>query len=535
MDDLAKMRRKANDPNTPLATLQSIARDYPSLRPALALNPSTYPDLLTWLRNLDEPEINAALAQRSQLLAASADFETRAETSAKPAFASETGKAGKYSAEKYSEELNEPDEDQPFEETQDFNESGEGEYFDDAEEGETFDESEEFEEGEGENTKYVEHVGSLAEVENSENPQNAAEPDVGELTEISQPSNELTPLIPVDIDTPQPLPFPPEETPSGGYSLAQAAANSLTDHQALNTPPFGAQLRRSRESFTRQPVKKPSPNGYASLRKALINHPLRTLVVLLVLVAIALTIGIVVTNLHPGKNSASTNISVDKPTPITTGQTPTKTKKTPSGTATPYSELPEGYTGPVKTIEVPGPTAGKTIQKIVPDPDGVKPSQSPSKPSPKPSQTPAKTPTPTPSQTKTTNPLAPSANAKALDSFTSSDGNVRCVFSNTQVQCFANQLKAATNCETRQNDTGYTLILSGSNTLHADCVAPQNTNTQASLQGNETAKHGRFACKTSSNGDTVMCWDTNDGDGFVIGRSTIRRFTTGSKLPEFPK
>ena len=64
MPDLEDMQRQAADPHTPLSTLQSIAQDYPALRPVLALNPSTYPGLLEWLRDLDEPGRLGCTARR---------------------------------------------------------------------------------------------------------------------------------------------------------------------------------------------------------------------------------------------------------------------------------------------------------------------------------------------------------------------------------------------------------------------------------------------------------------------------------------
>ncbi|MFP7695754.1 hypothetical protein [Trueperella sp. LYQ143] len=54
----------AADPQTPLETLHYIAAQYPQLRPAIALNPSTYPALLEWLGQLGDPTVDAALAQR---------------------------------------------------------------------------------------------------------------------------------------------------------------------------------------------------------------------------------------------------------------------------------------------------------------------------------------------------------------------------------------------------------------------------------------------------------------------------------------
>ena len=54
----------AGDPATPLPDLMSIAASRPDLRPLIAQNPSTYPDLLQWLGQLGDPAIDAALARR---------------------------------------------------------------------------------------------------------------------------------------------------------------------------------------------------------------------------------------------------------------------------------------------------------------------------------------------------------------------------------------------------------------------------------------------------------------------------------------
>ncbi|MEJ1229652.1 MAG: hypothetical protein WDM88_01890 [Galbitalea sp.] len=56
---------QAADPTTPLATLADLAYDHPELRPAIAANPSTYPDLLEWLGGLDDPAVAKALASRT--------------------------------------------------------------------------------------------------------------------------------------------------------------------------------------------------------------------------------------------------------------------------------------------------------------------------------------------------------------------------------------------------------------------------------------------------------------------------------------
>ncbi|WP_155293367.1 variant leucine-rich repeat-containing protein [Rhodococcoides fascians] len=55
----------ASDPNTPASTLYRIANDIPELRPAVAANPSTYDDLLTWLGTLGDSNVDKALARRS--------------------------------------------------------------------------------------------------------------------------------------------------------------------------------------------------------------------------------------------------------------------------------------------------------------------------------------------------------------------------------------------------------------------------------------------------------------------------------------
>ncbi len=54
----------ASNPQTPLNVLSNIAQTRPDLRAALAENPSTYPELLQWLGQLGDPEVNAALARR---------------------------------------------------------------------------------------------------------------------------------------------------------------------------------------------------------------------------------------------------------------------------------------------------------------------------------------------------------------------------------------------------------------------------------------------------------------------------------------
>ncbi|MFD4179717.1 DUF5336 domain-containing protein, partial [Rhodococcus sp. NPDC058514] len=54
----------ALDPYTPMQTLGHIAQSDASLRPYVAANPSAYPDLLDWLAELGDPEVDAALKAR---------------------------------------------------------------------------------------------------------------------------------------------------------------------------------------------------------------------------------------------------------------------------------------------------------------------------------------------------------------------------------------------------------------------------------------------------------------------------------------
>ena len=56
---------RAADPNTPQVQLHMLAGDHPELRPLIAQNPNTYPELLQWLSEQGDPAIDAALARRS--------------------------------------------------------------------------------------------------------------------------------------------------------------------------------------------------------------------------------------------------------------------------------------------------------------------------------------------------------------------------------------------------------------------------------------------------------------------------------------
>lgn len=55
---------RAADPSTSHAELHQLAADRPDLRALIAENPNTYPQLVEWLRSLNDPEVNAALNRR---------------------------------------------------------------------------------------------------------------------------------------------------------------------------------------------------------------------------------------------------------------------------------------------------------------------------------------------------------------------------------------------------------------------------------------------------------------------------------------
>ncbi|GAA3279493.1 hypothetical protein [Nesterenkonia halobia] len=67
------VRRLASDPESEWGTLHWIAEEYPELRPAVAANPATYPELLEALADLDDPAITAALMRRFNPEAAPAE------------------------------------------------------------------------------------------------------------------------------------------------------------------------------------------------------------------------------------------------------------------------------------------------------------------------------------------------------------------------------------------------------------------------------------------------------------------------------
>lgn len=66
MTERGEAVRAVQDPTTGQGELAAIAGEYPDLRPHVAVHPSAYPDLLTWLGQLGDPAVDSALAWRAQ-------------------------------------------------------------------------------------------------------------------------------------------------------------------------------------------------------------------------------------------------------------------------------------------------------------------------------------------------------------------------------------------------------------------------------------------------------------------------------------
>lgn len=460
MNDLSKMRRKASDSNTPLTTLQAIAQDYPALRPAIALNPSTYPDLLNWLRDLGDPEVDLALEQRrekeeqerDEAWSVEEEDETLSETSASKISEPETSAPESPAPEAPA------DSDEPA-------------------------------------------LTPVPAVETS-NAVSAYEP--GKALKPARPNSHFVkPKNPADSRE--------EDSPSEAELAAAALLAAKEEANLTNTPSAGYNFLaagRGSSAFSGTP-------GFSGTENPAPEPKKRNTWMWALLGAAALIVTAILTvgTLNRPQPAQTTAIPAENPAPSVTDDA-----KNATGNQKIATELPEGYTGPVKTIEVPGPNPGEKLLQVVPDPSA---------------SASAKTPSTTPSPEKT-NPLAPSKDALQFSSFTTPDGNIRCIFGETSVQCFANSLNASTNCENRQGeDKGYSLILSNSHTLQAQCIAPVNTATQGFLSAKQSATAGNFACKNSQSGDTVMCWNTTSGDGFVLGTNTVQRFEVGATLPAF--
>lgn len=379
-----KIEALASDPKTPGKTLQDIAAHYPELRPALALNPATYPDLLDWLRDLDDPEINFALERRAE-----------AQAAAKNATEAATAKTPKPSEKK---------------------------------------------------------VAKAVSTEATQSASKALKP--------ARPKSHFA-------------------APAETTTVAATETKVLSAAEALATATAGDTAATKKKRFD-------WGKSWSWI-----------MLILLVVVVVALLIGLSLSrgSMNTAQMSGKT-VPAENPTPT---PLPTETR------------LPEGYTGPVKLIEEPGPKPGDKKLVLVPDEEALK-------------QSPAPTPT---------NPLDPPKDAAKMDSFTTADRNVTCVFGNNNVQCYANNVIPTTGCETRKTDTGYTLRLSENHLIMADCVDPDFREAQWTLSAKQTGTKGKFACRVGANGATVMCWNIVDGDGFLIGKDRINRFNRGKTLPDF--
>lgn len=481
MPDLEDMQRQAADPHTPLSTLQSIAQDYPALRPVLALNPSTYPGLLEWLRDLDEPEVNQALAERARREAAS---------------------------EALPDEVVEP---APVEAS-----------------------------------PAPESAPVEASPQTQTDPATTQEPATA-VPENRVPSKALKPARPASH-----MHRPEAETaeadtgagPARRGGVAQAIANVLESNSATAGANAAAAGAAATDAAATPP---PAPNSATSTQGSNAGTstqgnnagtstgensitlygswypPVKPEAVAVakknrrspllwfeVGIAAVCVMGFAVIN---AINDTSENMAQQEQATHKAFTTPDPPTPTPQVTTL----LPQGYDGPTKIVEKPGAHPGETLMVVVPDPDGDKPKA-----------TPTKTSTPTP-----TNALAAPSNAKRVASFTTADGNVRCNIGDDLVQCVANQLNVATNCETRSDETAYTLTLYPQNYILRNCITPSQAQTQGVLAPGEAAASNQFACKNSKAGDLVMCWNLKSGDGFTLGLRNFAMFEQGSTLPDF--
>lgn len=464
MPDLEDMQRQAADPHTPLSTLQSIAQDYPALRPVLALNPSTYPGLLEWLRDLDEPEVNQALAKRARREAASdalpdevvepAPVEASPQTQTDPATTQEPATAvpenrvpsKALKPARPASHMHRP-------------------------------EAETAPAGTG--AEPARHGGVAQAIAN-----------VLESNSATARANAATGAA----ATPPPAPNSATSTQGNNAGTSTQGSNAGTSTEENSITLYGSWY----------PPVKPETVAVAKKNR---RSPLLWFEVGIAAVCV---MGFAVIN---AINDTSENMAQQEQAMHKAFTTPDPPTPTPQVTTL----LPQGYNGPTKIVEKPGAHPGETLMVVVPDPDGDKPKA-----------TPTKTSTPTP-----TNALAAPSNAKRVASFTTADGNVRCNIGDDLVQCVANQLNVATNCETRSDETAYTLTLYPQNYILRNCITPSQAQTQGVLAPGEAAASNQFACKNSKAGDLVMCWNLKSGDGFTLGLRNFAMFEQGSTLPDF--
>ena len=439
MDELSKEELEAINPDTPLVRLQTIAQDAPELRPVLALNPSTYPDLLDWLGELQDTQINAALAKRAKLVQRGElkNYAMDCLSSAKP--------------------VSEPP------------------------------------------------VHPEPQVSPPSKPATDPQPETYQLTEppaSEEPQPTGTSDSPV-VENPDLSAGEVELHQDGATSAATAAAEMAAINRARTAAPqdYTASYPAAPALSTTEKIGARLPSPAMTARHRFNRLWLWMIFGLLIWLVVIMLVVWGLTSQAEKPVSLSANAA----------------EPTPSVSATPQelvqTSLPEGYTGPTKIIEVPGPHPGQTIKQVVPD-DSASASASP-------------TPTSTP-----TNPLAPPANAKKLNSFTTADGNVRCIFGKSQVQCFANSTDPYY-CSAQAPNSGYSDALYASHSRNHEyaCIEPIDTATEGTLAANETVTNGIFACHASNSGNRVVCWNTTAGDGIVVGSDLAARFGKGKYIP----
>lgn len=312
----------------PLARLQTIAQDAPELGPLLALNPSTYPDLLDWLGELQDTQVNAALAKRAELVQRGEleNYVTEYMASAKP-----VSKPPVHPEPQVSQPSKPATDPEP-------------------------------------------QVSPPSKPATDPQPK-TSQPKEPPVSEEPQPSEK--PASPV-VKNSQPTANELELYQDGSTSAATAAAKMAAINRARTAAP-----RDYLASYPAAPALSTTEKIGARL-----SSPARTarhrfnrfwfwiIVGLLIwLVVIVLAVWGLTSQ---AEKPVSLNANAAEPTPSVSA-TPQELVQT---------SLPEGYTGPTKIIEVPGPHPGQTIKQVVPD-DSASASASP-------------TPTPTP-----TNPLAP--------------------------------------------------------------------------------------------------------------------------------
>ena len=82
---------RAADPTTSHEELYELAGNHPELRPLIAENPNTYPELVDWLASLGDPQIDAALRRRGDTTQAMPASGGAPATQAMPPLHADTG------------------------------------------------------------------------------------------------------------------------------------------------------------------------------------------------------------------------------------------------------------------------------------------------------------------------------------------------------------------------------------------------------------------------------------------------------------